>query len=850
VSVTAAQAPAEQPDAEHQAGRTTTSGGDGLAAAALEAITEGLMVLDTTGAVTLVNDSAARILGVGFDRMAGRTTYDSRWRVVREDGTDWPPGEQPQSLALLTGEPQRDQLMGVEIPDEGLRWLLVNAVPMHENGVPTGVVATFSDITGRQRAQQAVHETARRLAATQRLLGLGTWELTLGSEVMTWSPEMYAQLGLDPASFVPTRDAYRSLVHADDRDVLAGLIEEAKRFARPQQMVVRVRHADGGYRTLWNQCDLTRDEDGNALSLWGATQDVTEREESERELAASEQHFRIAFDNAPIGMSMLSLVPESAGRYLRANDAFCTMLGYTASELTSMSMSDLTHVDDVARDSEYFDGIMRGESRAIAFEKRFRAKSGATIFAWLNSAVAQDGQGQPLYLISHAVDVTERRKEQAELERLALTDTLTGLANRTLLNDRLDQALARLQRDSTCAALLLLDIDRFKLVNDSLGHQVGDALLVEVASRIEAVTRADATVARLGGDEFVVLTEGMRSPAEAHAVAIRLLDVLRQPYTLSPTAESIVATVSIGISIAASPDRSPTDLYREADLALYRAKDAGRDQYALFDDELRARAVARMESESLLRRAISDDLLTPVYQPIVDLDSGRIVAVEVLARIDDPGKGLALPAQFIDVAEETGLIVEVDARMFELAVGQFARWSSAEDLSLRRLSVNVSARSLEDPLFVDRLRKAMSWYGVTGPSIRIELTERSLLTTSPAVKDSLRRIAELDIQLGLDDFGTGYSAMAYLQRFQLHFLKIDRSFVSRLGQSLRDDAVVAAVIDLAHAHELLVIAEGIETAEQLEVLRAMGCDRAQGYLLGRPMGPDALEELLRTRPQW
>jgi diguanylate cyclase (GGDEF)-like protein/PAS domain S-box-containing protein len=850
VNVTAAQAPSEQPDAVFPPGPATTPSPGELAAAALDAMTEGLMVLDSTGAVTLVNDSAQRILGVQLDAMSGRSAFDSRWRILREDGTDWPPQDQPQTIALLTGEPQRDQLMGVEIPDDGVRWLLVNAVPTHERGAVTGVVATFSDITARQRAQQAVHETARRLAATQQILGVGTWELNLRTQALAWSAEMYALLGLDPATFVPTPDSHRALIHPDDYEALVRLGESVQRFGKPQQLVVRARHTDGDYRLLWGQFDLTRDETGAPLTLWGTTQDVTEREGSAQALAASEQHFRIAFDNAPIGMSMISLRTETAGQYLRANDAFCEMLGYSPEELTTLAMSDLTHPDDIERDSMYFDAIMRGETRTVAFEKRFLARSGATVFAWLNSAVAQDPQGEPLYLISHAVDVTERRKEQAELERLALTDTLTGLANRTLLNDRLDQALARLQRDSTCAALLLLDIDRFKLVNDSLGHQVGDALLVEVASRIEAVTRADATVARLGGDEFVVLTEGMRSPAEAHAVAVRLLETLRQPYTLSPTAESIVATVSIGISVAASSDRSPTDLYREADLALYRAKDAGRDQYALFDDELRARAVARMESETLLRRAIADDLLVPVYQPIVDLAEGRILAVEVLARIDDPEHGIALPAQFIDVAEETGLIVEVDARMFELAVGQFARWTTASDLPLRRLSVNVSARSLEDPLFVDRLRKAMAWYGVAGSAIRIELTERSLLTTSPTVRDSLSRIARLGISLGLDDFGTGYSAMAYLQRFQLHFLKIDRSFVSRLGHSLRDDAVVAAVIDLAHAHELLVIAEGVERPEQLELLRTMGCDRAQGYLLGRPMGPDALEELVRSSPRW
>jgi diguanylate cyclase (GGDEF)-like protein/PAS domain S-box-containing protein len=661
---------------------------------------------------------------------------------------------------------------------------------------------------------------------------------------------MYELLGLDPATFHPTPETHRALIHPDDYGPLVQMGLEVQRTLQPQQMVLRAMHGDGAYRLLWNQVDVALGPSGEVTHLWGTTQDITGREEFAEALAASEQHFRVAFDNAPIGMSMIGLVGESRGHYLRANDAFCRMLGYEAHEIPLLSLAALTHVDDIERDTELFQRILDGETRSVAFEKRFRHRDGRTVFAWLTSAVAQDGQGEPLYLISHALDVTERRKEQAELERLALTDTLTGLANRTLLNDRLDQALARLHRESSCAALLMLDVDRFKLVNDSLGHQVGDALLVEVASRIEAVTRADATVARLGGDEFVVLAEGLRSPSEAHAVAVRLLKVLRQPYVLSPGADSIVATVSIGISVAESADRTPNDLFREADLALYRAKDAGRDQYALFDDALRAKAVARLESEGLLRRAVTEDLLVPLYQPIIDLTDGRIIGMEVLARIKDPDRGLVVPEHFIDVAEETGLIVEVDARMFELAVGQFARWSTTEGVSLRRMSVNVSARSLEDPSFVDRLRRALAWYDVAGSSIRVELTERSLLTTNPAVRDSLRRITDLHMAVGLDDFGTGYSALAYLQRFHLHFLKIDRSFVSRLGQSSRDDAVVAAVIDLAHAHDLLVIAEGVETTVQLDRLRSMSCDRAQGYLMGKPMAPDLVEELVRSEPRW
>ena len=744
------------------------------------------------------------------------------------------------------------QVFRVVHADGSIRYLQSwNDVETDESGRPIRVVGATIDVTDREEANRSLAVSRGRLSAALDLTATATWEWDIAADRVHWSDRMVTLMGRAPDAPPPGEGDFLACVHPEDRARMAELGRRQIENARGEEAVYRVLHADGSVRHVRALTDVRKGKDGTVTHLWGTAVDVTEQVESAARLAASEEHFRMAFDNAPIGMSMISLAPSSAGRYLRANDAFLEMVGYPRDELMDTPLLELTHNADRGRDAELFDRLVRGEAEHLSFEKRYVRKDGTTVHAWVRTAVARGHLGEPLFLITHAMDITDQLAEQAELERLALTDNLTGLANRTLLTDRVDQALARLRRTGGLLAMLLLDVDRFKLVNDSLGHQVGDQLLVEMAGRIDSVSRADSTVARLGGDEFVVLVEGLRDPDEIHTIATRLVETLRRPYNLGSNAESFVATVSLGISMASTGERSHVDLYREADLALYRAKDAGRDQYALFDDALRAQAVSRMRAESTLRQAIAQDRLVPVFQPMVDFsDGGTVRGAEALVRIEDSDGTLLAPVEFIDVAEETGLIVEVDSRMFEFSAREYARLAKLPDISFRRMSTNVSARSLEDPSFVDRVRGALTRYGVPGSAIRVELTERSLLTSSPSVRESLERLAGLGLQVGLDDFGTGYSALAYLQRFDLQFLKIDRSFVSRLGVSRRDDAVVAAVVELAHAHEMVVIAEGVETPEQLAALRTMGCDRAQGYLIGRPMRSEALEALLRSDPRW
>jgi len=441
--------------------------------------------------------------------------------------------------------------------------------------------------------------------------------------------------------------------------------------------------------------------------------------------------------------------------------------------------------------------------------------------------------------VAALVDVTEvaadRTDADAAARRLSLTDPLTGLPNRVLFADRLDHALARARRDGTQIAVLLLDVDQFKLVNDSLGHDAGDELLMAIAPRLLDAVRESDTVARLAADEFAVLCEGIQEDDDAIALGERIGASLREPVPVQ--GRELFVTASTGIVVSADGAETTPDLLSHADAAMYRAKEAGRGRVVLYDELTRGGWVDRLRMETDLRLALERGELSLVYQPIVDLRDGRTRSVEALLRWTHPERGPIGPDVFIPVAEETGLIVEIGRWVLETAVAQVAEWQRTQP-GARGLgvTVNVSGRQLFHESLVGDVERVAAESGIAPGTLGLEITESVLMDEGDAVT-VLEALRARGARLSLDDFGTGYSSLSYLKRFPLDTLKIDRAFVSGLGTGQDDAALVATIVSMAGTLGLEVVAEGVETEEQLRLLRDLGCDRAQGFLLARPLPP-------------
>jgi diguanylate cyclase (GGDEF)-like protein/PAS domain S-box-containing protein len=648
-------------------------------------------------------------------------------------------------------------------------------------------------------------------------------------------------------------DAWHAAVHPDDwESYLAGgaAIEDAGVVTMEYRLIGRDAKTRWVLDRMWLRDQL---DDGRVL-VDGVITDVTELHERSDELtdalsavqrvnrqlewarrreAEATASLEAAVAASPSAMILLDL----EGRVQLWNPAAERMFGWTPSEV----IGEVAPHIPVDRRKAFFELVERakqGEQLLDHEEVRIN-RDGQRCFVSLSTAVVFGPGGEVTGFLGMLTDITARKDMENRLRNLAHRDPLTGLANRFLVSERIDAAMAR-RDEEHAVSLLLLDLDGFKAVNDSFGHALGDELLLGVAGRLMTCLRSNDLAARLGGDEFAVLLETV-DPQEAVRVGERILEAIAAPFALSRA--EIVVTASIGV-VHADGDRTTQDLLRDADVAMYMAKGEGKNRLVEFHPSMQQRVATRLQLESELRAAVSAEQFELHYQPLVNLDTRCIVGVEALLRWRHPERGLLAPGEFVGVAEETGLIVPIGRWVLETAIAQAARWQPADPGQLLSVGVNLSPRQLYDDEFFATALAALKRAGLPPAALTIEITENLLLGDSSLAEERLAELRAQGIRIAVDDFGTGYSSLAYLRRFPVDVLKIDRSFVSPLSGDPRPSALVSSIIELAKALDMDTVAEGVETPDQAAVLNSLGCHVAQGFYFAKPKPAAVIERLL------
>jgi diguanylate cyclase (GGDEF)-like protein/PAS domain S-box-containing protein len=558
-----------------------------------------------------------------------------------------------------------------------------------------------------------------------------------------------------------------------------------------------------------------------------------------RAAAAAQKRFEIGFEQSAIG----SIITDLDGVATRVNPAACRFLGLLPAQLVHRRWGENAHPDEVPLDLVMRSRLASGHDTFEA-ERRYIRSDAQVVWASTHVTLVRNETGEGEYMFVQLQDITERKTMEAELAHQALHDSVTGLANRALLTDRLSRGLSDSRRRGSRLGVMFLDLDEFKQVNDFFGHTCGDGLLRQTAERIAPAIRPSDTVARFGGDEFVVVCD-VESIGELEQIAVRILEVVRQPAVIDT--QEIRVTASLGMTLA-DGDATPESLLKDSDIAMYRAKGRGRGRIEAFDEVLRSNVERVVAMTSELRRALDREEFTIDYQPVVDLATGGLVSVEALLRWNHPHRGLVGPVEFIPIAEETGLIVPIGEWVLERACRQLVEWH--RDAPSLSLAVNLSIRQLIAPDIVSVVQAVLTRTGVPAESLCLELTESMFMEDLEYFERTLRSLKSLGVRLSIDDFGIGYSSLSYLKRFPVDAVKVDRAFVDGLGTDPDDSALVAAIIAMAAALHLEVTAEGVETDDQLRNLIALNCQHAQGFYLARPMPADALTTLIAASHRW
>jgi diguanylate cyclase (GGDEF)-like protein/PAS domain S-box-containing protein len=692
-----------------------------------------------------------------------------------------------------------------------------------------------------ERQLEATTDREEQLSEAQAVAHLGNWEWDVATRGSTWSSELFRLFGLDPTKVDPGFEAFLAQVHPEDRDAVVAQLQESVQSGADRTMDYRVVLAGGEVRWLHGRCTVTeRNDSGMPVTVSGTAQDITDRKSVDIELRTTLSLLNATLDATADGI----LVVDLEGRISSFNERFAEMWQLPESVLASRDDSAaLGFVLGQVVDPDGFVTKVRELYSQPAAESRdlIDFKDGRVVERY---SKPQRVGGEVVGRVWSFRDITETKRLESELAHQAFHDSLTNLPNQVLFRDRVEHALTRVARQQMRLAVLFIDLDNFKTVNDSLGHTVGDQLLVAVTTRLQGCLREGDTAARMGGDEFAVLLEDLEGKDQATVIAERIIDTLRRPFAI--VGKEVFIGASIGVAFDA-PGARTDQLLRNADLAMYTAKVRGRGRCQLFEPAMHTAAVERLEVEADLRRACERDEFVVYYQPIVDVRSGWIGGVEALVRWEHPTRGLVPPLSFIPLAEETGLIQEIGRKVLRTACAQVRQWQ-LELGTVPRLSVsvNLSPRQLSDPNLLADVSSALETAGLAAESLTLEITESAMMHDTDTAVARLTELKELGVSLAVDDFGTGYSSLSYLQRFPIDSLKIDQSFVAGIDGDAEQSALARAIVRLAQTLQLNAVAEGVETESQLVRLRELGCRYAQGFFLAMPQDAESIGVVLKN----
>lgn len=751
---------------------------------------------------------------------------------------DWDRTMKVWRHSLETGEPYEIEYR-VRHRSGEYRWTLGRALPVRdEKGEIFRWMGTCTDIHEHKLAQDALRRSEQKFRLLYENAPIGIAHINLEGE-LTYTNRKFAEItGYKPEEIIGL--SYLDVTPEEERDINAELTEKLLAGEIEIDRERRMLRKDGSTSWIRLTARMLRDESGNPQYGIGIFEDINERKQAEAALRDSEERFRTTFENAPLGIAESTL----DGEFVNANPKLLEILGYTLEEFKQLSILDITHPGHLEETVSNFQKLVSGQTSSYVSEKRYNRKDGS--FVWMNVTTSlRYVDGVPKYVIGILEDVTARRKAEEDLRQalehsyhLANHDALTGLANRARFNDRLQDALSYAKRDDHLVAVHLLDLDRFKAINDTLGHHIGDLLLKEVANRIQAQTRVTDVVARLGGDEFVIIQTHLATPSAASILAEKIVEELRRTFHLE--GQEVNSGASIGIALFPNDAKDAGHLVKLADLALYEAKGCGRNNFQFYRHEIGAAIDKAQLLEQELRYALREGRFCLHYQPQFDIQSGRISGIEALIRWQHPEKGLLTAAEFIQEAENAGMMPPIGEWTLRTACGQHKRWTNA-GLAVP-LILNVSLRELRHPGFLKTLRQILEETGL--PPLLVQLEMRENVLWDPKLSVSfLQQVKNTGILLALDDFGTEFTGLSSLHRFPLDAVKPGRGLVKELPRE-QEAAILAAVVGVAHKMRVSVCAEGVETADQLTAVKEYGCDSAQGFLLSSPVSESEMDRMI------